>query len=136
LTRVKVAPGTAPIVLDCDSIGRGETMRLSGLSILAGLLLTAAEAALPASAQDIGEGRRLAERRCAGCHAIGQTGASPHASAPPFRLIAAKGHVDDLQEALAEGITVGHPDMPEFEFTPDEIADFLGYLKSLAPVAR
>jgi cytochrome c len=112
-------------------------MRLSGPSILTGLLLLAAGAvASPAGAQDIGEGRKLAEQRCARCHAIDQGGASPHESAPPFRVIAAKGHVDDLQEALAEGITVGHPDMPEFEFTPDEIADFLGYLKSLAPKTR
>ncbi len=112
-------------------------MRLSGPSILAGLLMAAVASDMSAaSAQDIDEGRRLAERRCAGCHAVGETGASPHASARPFRFIAAKGHVDDLQEALAEGITVGHPDMPEFEFTPDEIADFLGYLKSLAPVTR
>jgi cytochrome c len=110
-------------------------MRLSGPSILAGLLLTAV-AALPASAQDIGEGRRLAEQRCARCHAIGKSGASPHASAPPFRVIAAKGHVDDLQEALAEGITVGHSDMPEFEFSADEITDLLAFLKSLAAAAR
>jgi len=50
--------------------------------------------------------------------------------------IAAKGNVDDLQEALAEGITVGHPDMPEFELLPEQVASFLAYLKSLAPSGR
>ena len=51
----------------------------------------------------------------------------------PFFKVAAKGHVDDLQEALAEGIMVGHADMPEFEFQPQQIANFLAYLEGLAP---
>lgn len=79
------------------------------------------------------EGQALAEKNCAVCHAIGRTGDSPHRGAPPFRVIAARGHVDDLQEALAEGIVVGHADMPEFELAPAQIGAFLTYLKSLAP---
>jgi hypothetical protein len=50
-------------------------------------------------------------------------------------VFAARGKVDELQEALAEGIVVGHPDMPEFELAPKQIAAFLSYLKSLAPEA-
>jgi cytochrome c len=100
------------------------------------MLVLAALAPPGASAEGLIAGRKLAETHCARCHAIGETGLSPHAAAPPFRAIAAKGHVDDLQEALAEGITVGHRDMPEFEFQPQQIADFLDYLKSLAPGAH
>jgi cytochrome c len=96
--------------------------------VLAGVLAHSA-----ASAQNLTQGRKLAEQYCARCHAVGPAGASPHPSAPPFRAVAAKGHVDDLQEALAEGITVGHPDMPEFEFSPEQITNFLSYLKGLAP---
>jgi mono/diheme cytochrome c family protein len=96
------------------------------------LLMLACMMAPPARAQDIEAGRALAQNHCARCHAIGAAGDSPHAEAPPFRAIAAKGRVDDLQEALAEGITVGHPDMPEFAFQPDQIEDFLAWLKSLA----
>jgi mono/diheme cytochrome c family protein len=84
----------------------------------------------------LAEGRALAEKNCAGCHAIGKTGVSPHRDAPPFRMIAARSRVDDLQEALAEGITVGHPDMPEFQLEPVQIMAFLSYLKSLAPPAE
>jgi cytochrome c len=102
---------------------------------VAAILLIAATA--PAvRAQDVVQGAKLAERYCASCHAIGTTGVSPHPSAPSFRTIAAKGHVDDLQEALAEGIMVGHPDMPEFELPPEQVANFLAYLKSLAPSRR
>lgn len=39
--------------------------------------------------------------------------------------------VETLQEALAEGIVTGHPTMPEFRFEPDQINDFLTFLKSL-----
>lgn len=98
------------------------------------LLILATFAPLGAVAEDdMAGGRKLAEKLCARCHAIGNAGLGPNGSAPPFRAIAAKGHVDDLQEALAEGIMVAHSDMPEFELQPQQIADILAYLKGLAP---
>jgi cytochrome c len=100
------------------------------------LLLLAAGAQSGANAQDAAGGRKLAEKHCMRCHAIGETDLSPHSVAPTFRAIAAKGRVDDLQEALAEGIMVGHADMPEFEFQPKQIVDFLAYLRGLAPGDR
>jgi mono/diheme cytochrome c family protein len=36
-----------------------------------------------------------------------------------------------LAESLAEGLSVGHSDMPEFVFERDEIAAILAYLKSI-----
>jgi hypothetical protein len=36
-----------------------------------------------------------------------------------------------LAESLAAGISVGHPDMPEFVFEPDDIAAILAYLNSI-----
>jgi cytochrome c len=90
----------------------------------------------PAHSQDVEQGRAFAEKNCARCHSITPTGTSAHPSAPPFRDVAAKGRLDDLQEALAEGITVGHADMPEFELTPEQITSLLAYLKQLAPGAN
>jgi cytochrome c len=101
-----------------------------GLSACAGLAPT------DALAQDVAQGRKLAQKNCGRCHAIGETGRSPHAKAPPFRVIAAKGNVENLQEALAEGIMVGHPDMPEFRLDPKQISDFLAYLQALSPGQR
>lgn len=98
--------------------------------------IVALAAALPAAAQDTAEGKRFAETHCAKCHAVGIEGDSPLAKAPPFRAIAAKGNVDNLQEAFAEGIVVGHEAMPEFELEPDQIAGLLDYIKSLTPGAR
>jgi len=63
------------------------------------------------------------------CHAMTQP--SPFAGAPPFRTLHERYPVDTLQEALAEGIVTGHPDMPEFRFDPNQIGDFLAFLKTL-----
>lgn len=76
-------------------------------------------------------GRRIAEANCQRCHAIGATGESPHPPAPPFRTLSQRYPVSDLQEAFAEGVRVGHPDMPEFQLPPDQIDDLLAYLQSV-----
>jgi hypothetical protein len=39
--------------------------------------------------------------------------------------------IDSLEEALAEGMLSGHPDMPEFSFDADEVGAIIAYLKSI-----
>jgi cytochrome c len=91
----------------------------------------AAHAALAAG--NVQRGKIIAETNCAGCHAIGPTGESPNPKSPPFRTLSKRFKIDNLEEALAEGISVGHKgqDMPEFQFDPPQIEDFLAYLKSV-----
>ncbi len=84
-----------------------------------------------ASAANVTQGRRLAQANCARCHSIDKTGRSPLAIAPPFRTLHDRYPVEDLEEPLAEGIMTGHPSMPEFRFEPDQIADFIAFLKTL-----
>lgn len=100
--------------------------------------LTMAAAALilgtgAASALDPDEQRgfTFVSTNCALCHAVGKFGESPLAIAPPFRTLHEFYPVDDLQEALAEGIVTGHPSMPQFQLEPDQIEDVLAYLKTL-----
>lgn len=88
-------------------------------------------AAIPAHAASITQGRRLAMLYCARCHAIDKVSSSPLKIAPPFRTLHERYPVENLQEALAEGIVVGHPAMPQFSFEPDQVNDFLAFLKSL-----
>ena len=86
------------------------------------------------SAGDSKRGQVLAELNCATCHAVGRDGRSPYAPAPPFRTLHDKYDVSGLAEALAEGIVVGHTGprpMPRFVLDPDQINDFIAYLKSL-----
>jgi cytochrome c len=76
-------------------------------------------------------GEALLTTNCSRCHAIGRTGASPHPAAPPFRTLSRKYKIESLAEALAEGLSTGHPDMPEFVFEPDEVGAIVDYLVSI-----
>jgi cytochrome c len=76
-------------------------------------------------------GEALLAKNCARCHATGIAGRSPHPAAPPFRTLSRKYPIDGLQEALGEGLSVGHPDMPEFVFDPEDVGAILAYLKSI-----
>jgi mono/diheme cytochrome c family protein len=86
-------------------------------------------------AQDAGSIEKLGETllasRCARCHAIGRTGTSPHPDAPLFRARSRRYAIEGLAEALAEGLSVGHADMPEFVFDSDEVGAILAYLRSI-----
>jgi mono/diheme cytochrome c family protein len=84
-------------------------------------------------------GRLVAEAYCTLCHAIGPTGASPHAPAPPFRTLHEKYDVEGFAEMFAEGIVVGHPGprrMPKLLLSRTQIDNLIAYLKSLEPARR
>lgn len=76
-------------------------------------------------------GKLIAETRCSTCHAIGTAGTSPHQDAKPFRQLSENYPVRNLEEALAEGIVVGHPDMPMFVLSPYELDSLITYLESI-----
>src|ERR1700686_1489813 len=65
-----------------------------------------------------GRGEELLSARCARCHAIARTGESPHSAAPPFRTLSRKYPITGLGESLAEGIWVGHPNIPKLFLNP------------------
>jgi mono/diheme cytochrome c family protein len=84
-----------------------------------------------AAQEPVERGRTIVEEKCARCHATGPAGESPLAAAPLFRTLSERYPLGDLEEALAEGIVTGHPDMPAFVFEPEEIAAILAYLESI-----
>lgn len=75
-------------------------------------------------------GRTFARVNCAQCHSIDRVTASPLRIAPPFRTLHTRYPVETLAEALAEGISTGHPTMPEFRLDPDQVGDFIAFLKT------
>ena len=99
------------------------------LAVLAGAC--AQTPAEPARTGNAAEGLRIAEIHCAHCHAIGEQGESTHPLAPPFRTLSRHYPVNSLEEAFAEGILVGHRDMPEFRLEPRQIDDLIAYLNSV-----
>jgi len=86
----------------------------------------------PVHADPVTEGHILVDEYCSDCHAVGATGDSPLAIAPRFRELHLRYDVEDLSEALVEGIVTAHPEMPEFEFDPEQAAAIVAYLESLA----
>ena len=86
-----------------------------------------------ADAALIARGYALAMNRCGRCHAIGKTGESANPKSPQFRYLSRKYRLSDLQEALAEGIIVGHEglEMPQFQFSPVMIDALLAYMDSV-----
>lgn len=85
----------------------------------------------PTRAELIGQGEVMAEALCARCHAITREDESVHPEAIPFREISWRYPVESLAEPLAEGIMVGHPDMPEWEFEPKDVDAILAYIESI-----
>ncbi|MEO6013676.1 MAG: cytochrome c [Devosia sp.] len=78
-------------------------------------------------------GHALVTTYCTDCHATERTGDSPFPTAPRFRELYLRYDVDFLLEALVEGIVTAHPEMPQFEFDPDQANAIVAYLKSLEP---
>jgi mono/diheme cytochrome c family protein len=99
------------------------------LALVAAICLASSAAlAQDARAQ---RGRVFAQTNCAKCHAIGPVGESPLRIAPPFRTLHTRYPIDNLAEALAEGIVTGHPTMPQFQLDVAQINDLLAYMKTL-----
>ena len=79
----------------------------------------------------IARGRALAAEYCGACHALGQRGDSPNASAPAFRTLGDKIELDDFARRLVRGLSSSHPDMPTFKFKPDDARALSAYLLSI-----
>jgi cytochrome c len=112
--------------------------RLTPLALaLAAALIAAAgfSQASPAHADaaQTARGRAIAQRNCSRCHAIGKSGESPNPKSPPFRFLSRRYPISSLEEALAEGIMVGHQglEMPHFQFDPAAIDALLAYIDSI-----
>jgi hypothetical protein len=56
---------------------------------------------------------------------------SRHPEAPQFRTLGKRYPIEDLEEALGQGIISGHPDMSEFIFEGNDVRAIIAYLKSI-----
>jgi mono/diheme cytochrome c family protein len=97
------------------------------------LALFCAGTAQADSAQTLRRGEAIARKNCGPCHAIGRSGASPNPKSPPFRDLSRRYPLSNLEEALGEGIVVGHEglEMPRFQFDSAQIEALLAYLGSI-----
>jgi mono/diheme cytochrome c family protein len=107
--------------------------------VLAAFVLAAfVLAALPPVASGAGDedpvidGRALLDKNCGRCHAIDRSGASPLAQAPPLREIYRQRPDERLEFEFAEGMGSRHADMPQIQFSSEEIAAILTYLGGIS----
>ncbi len=104
---------------------------------LAALALVAIGASGASAANDADaalDGKAILAKNCARCHAIEATGDSPLAKAPPFRQVYLEYPIEQLEEGFAEGMGSRHRDMPQIQFSQDQVSAILSYLGSITGV--
>jgi cytochrome c len=81
-----------------------------------------------------GEGKVLLEQNCSRCHSIADKGESPLIKAPPLRDIYLRYPIEQLEEGFAEGMGSRHRDMPQIQFSDEQVAAILTYLGSITGI--
>jgi len=89
---------------------------------------------LHAAGVDASEGKALLERNCGRCHGLEATGPSPLPQAPPLREVYLKYPIDQLEEGFAEGMGSRHRDMPQIQFSGDQVIAILTYLGGITGI--
>jgi mono/diheme cytochrome c family protein len=79
----------------------------------------------------VARGKALVVLNCTGCHAVADEPRSPNPHAPPFRTLSERFPIDALEETFIGTIDTGHPGMPVFEASQDEIDDIVAYIGSV-----
>ncbi len=102
------------------------------LAVLVLPLLATARAESPL----VTRGGEIAAARCGKCHATHAKGDSPHRAAVPFRELSERFPIDMLRDAARTGTLSGHDEMPQFDFTAEEVRALLALIDSLSPEGR
>ena len=83
-----------------------------------------------ACAQDVSQGKRLAERWCANCHVVAGSATTGSANGlPTFPALAADAKTTDA--SLRAAMTTQHGRMPDFSLTKHQQDDLVAYILSL-----
>jgi cytochrome c len=80
----------------------------------------------------IAEGKGIAQRQCASCHAIERMGSSPNRDAPPLRDVLAMNDPDRLAYRFIEAMRIGHDAMPLFDFDVRTADSLIAYIASIS----
>ena len=102
-------------------------------SVAATLLIVGVGAVL-AAGNAANDGKALLENNCGRCHSIAASGDSPLAKAPPLREVYLRYPIEQLEEGFAEGMGSKHQDMPQIQFSTEQVAAILTYLGSITGV--
>lgn len=87
----------------------------------------------PADASELeARGKAILQAKCGRCHAVEATGESPLKIAPPMRDIYARFAPRELEAELREGMVSRHKEMPQVDFSAEEVTAIMWYLYALA----
>lgn len=109
-------------------------LRLAGRApaTIAVLLLLTASVDASDSSELTTRGKALLLQNCGRCHAVEATGDSPLKIAPPMRDIYGRFAPRELKAELLEGMVSRHKEMPQIEFSEEDVDAILAYLYPLA----
>ena len=96
------------------------------------MLLTAISAAAADPGDLATRGKLILQERCGRCHAVEAVGDSPLKNAPPMRDVYARYALQELEAELLEGMVSRHKEMPQIEFSEEDVHAILAYLYALA----
>jgi cytochrome c len=99
------------------------------------LLVVGANGTAAGSSESESDGRLLLQKNCSRCHSIDATGQSPLEQAPPLREIYLKYPIEQLEYGFAEGMGSKHREMPQIQFSSEQVSAILNYLGSITGVA-
>ena len=85
--------------------------------------------------EDGGEGKAILERNCGRCHAVVPDGISPLKEAPNLWIVLGSYPAERLEVELGEGIGSRHREMPQIQFSEEDIASIYYYLHGKQPDA-
>ena len=77
-------------------------------------------------------GKAILQQKCGRCHAVEAAGDIPLNIAPPMRDIYSRFAPRELKAELLEGMVSRHKEMPQIEFSEEDVDAILAYLYSLA----
>jgi mono/diheme cytochrome c family protein len=139
LTKIKAVPQSHVNYFPGFRIGErmSPLLQIARIGLVVAFMATSTAYAQTAGPRDsdVKAGLAIAKTDCAACHAIGLNDKSPHPDAPAFRDLGRRYPIDSLGEAFAEGISVGHRDMPEWRFEPVQIRQLLVYMNSVQSIS-
>ena len=106
---------------------RGQTTRrLCRISVL--VFISLACYRQPALAAEVSDGQAILAKNCGRCHAVTAEAESPLKEAPNLWIVLGAYPGERLEEELAEGIGSRHREMPQIQFSSEDIASIYYYL--------
>jgi cytochrome c len=101
------------------------------LCFLFSIMLASSLCAVETTATEL-DGKTILQKMCGRCHSIERAGQSPLRNAPTLRDIYRRYPIERLEFELSEGIGSRHKEMPQIQFSSEQIEKILTYLQGIA----